>query len=192
MNARRAAARIRIPRQGRIELQVKPGKAAEFALKLRIPYWSDNSRIAVNGERVKGVKAGSYLKIDRKWKRDDRVDIELDMALHYWAGEKECRNRVSIYRGPILLTYDRWLNEIDPKEIPTLDAQGLKGRPTDGDDWLPTIVDLEFKGKSGRKVRLCDFASTGEGGSPYISWLKVMNVPRTPFSRENPLRSGRK
>ena len=50
---------------------------------------------------------------------------------------------------------------------------------------------LEFKGEDGRKVRLCDFGSAGEGGTPYASWLKVDNVEKTPFSRDNPLRSGR-
>ncbi len=180
-----------LPRQGRIALRVNPSQAAEFALKLRIPYWSGDSQVQVNGERVNGVEAGSYLKIDRKWKCGDRVEIELDMSLHYWAGEEECGGRASIYRGPILLTYDRRLNEMDPEKIPVLDAKGLTGDLVDGEGWLPTIVNLELAGKDGGKVRLCDFASAGEGGTPYVSWLKVDGVSMTPFSRENPLRSGR-
>jgi uncharacterized protein len=179
------------PRKGKIGIEVKPSKAAEFALKLRIPYWSARTRVAINGERVKGVKAGTYLAIERKWKRGDRVELDLDMSFHYWKGEKECQDRASIYRGPVLLTYDRRLNEIDPKEIPTLDAKGLKGRLVEGKGWLPTVVEMEFKGEGGKKVRLCDFASAGEGGTPYVSWLKMKNVSGAPFSAGNPLRSGR-
>ena len=179
------------PRQGMIALRVKPSKAAEFVLKLRIPYWSDNTRVRVNGEQVNGTKAGSYLQIDRKWKRGDQVEVELDMSFHYWAGEQECRNRASIYRGPVLLTYDRRLNEMDPGKVPALNARELKGELVDGGGWLPTVVDLELAGKDGRKVQLCDFASAGEGGSPFVSWLKVDGVAKTAYSRENPLRTGR-
>ena len=70
-------------------------------------------------------------------------------------------------------------------------AKGLKGKLVDGNGWLPTVVEMEFEGKNGQKLRLCDFASAGEGGTPYVSWLKVKNAPSTPFSAENPLRSGR-
>ena len=179
------------PRQGKIGIEVKPSKAAAFALKLRIPYWSARSRVVVNGERVKGVKAGTYLTLERKWKRGDRVELELDMSFHYWKGEKECKNRVSVYRGPVLLTYDRRLNEMDPKEIPSLDAKGLRGKLIEGEGWLQTVVEMEFKGEGEKKIRLCDFASAGEGGTPYVTWLRVKNVAGTPYSAENPLRSGR-
>jgi len=180
------------PRRGKIAIQVRPSRGAEFALKLRVPYWSARSRAKVNGERVRGVRAGTYLVLDRKWKRGDRVELDLDMSLHYWVGEKECRNRASIFRGPILLTYDRRLNEMDPGDIPELDGRGLKGRLVEDGGWLPTIVTMDFAGGDGRRIRLCDFGSAGEGGSPYVSWLKVRNVEKTPFAADNPLRSGRR
>jgi hypothetical protein len=53
------------------------------------------------------------------------------------------------------------------------------------------IVALDFAAQDGSALRLCDFASAGEGGSPYLSWLRVDNAPQTVFSRHNPLRSGR-
>ncbi len=179
------------PRRGAIALSVRPERATKFALKLRIPYWSARTRVKVNGTPVKGVQAGRYMALERRWKKGDRVEIELDMSLHYWKGEKECRNKVSIFRGPLLLTYDRRLNDVDPGELPLLDARGLKGRLLANNGRLPTNVLLEFKGVDGRKIRLCDFGSAGEGGTPYASWLKINNVEKTPFSRGNPLRSGR-
>lgn len=179
------------PRDGRIALRVTPDKAAQFALHLRIPYWSAKTRVRLNGEALRGVQAGTYLKLDRKWKRGDKIELDLDMSLHYWAGEQECAGRTSVYRGPILLTYDRRLNEMDPDDLPELDARGLKGRLLAGKSDLPTMVLAEYPTADGRRLRLCDFASAGEGGSPYISWLKVRNAPSTPYSPANPLRSGR-
>ena len=87
----------------------------------------------------------------------------------------------------MLLTYDRRLNAVDPDEVPALDAAGLRGRLVEAE----AMVALDFTAADGSKLRLCDFASAGEGGSPYRSWLNVANAPQTPFSRENPLRSGR-
>ena len=50
---------------------------------------------------------------------------------------------------------------------------------------------MEYEAGGGEQLRLCDFASAGEAGSPYVSWLKVNNVKATRYSRSNPLRSGR-
>jgi hypothetical protein len=129
--------------------------------------------------------------LDRRWKRGDRLDIEFDFSLHFWAGERECANKVSIYRGPILLTYDRRFNEMDPDDVPALDASALEGKPVAPGDWLAPMLLLEYRGADGRPVRLCDFASAGMGGSPYRSWLEVNGVTKTEFSRTNPLRTSR-
>ena len=175
------------PRSGRVGIRVDPSRAAEFAFKLRVPYWSQRTKVRVNGAAIKKVCAGAYLTLARHWQPGDTIDIELDMSMHYWHGEKECRDKVSIFRGPVLLTYDRRLNAVDPDEVPALDAVDLRGSLVEA----AAMVALDVAAADGSKLRLCDFASAGEGGSPYRSWLRVTNAPPMPFSRENPLRSGR-
>ena len=91
------------PRDGRIALKVSPERSMKFPLKLRIPYWSANTRVQVNGQMVPEVKPGNYLVLDREWKSGDTVDVDLDMSLHYWVGERQCAEQTSIYRGPLLL-----------------------------------------------------------------------------------------
>ena len=113
------------------------------------------------------------------------------MSLHYWVGEKQCRGKSSIYRGPVLLTYDRRLNPFDPDRVPTLDARNLSSRLVANDDRWPTIVAVALTDQRRRKVRLCDFASAGAAGTPYRSWLEVTNAEKTRFTRSNPLRSSR-
>ena len=179
------------PRTGKITLNVSPSHPAQFVLKLRIPYWSSNTKVKLNGERVKSVSAATYLVLDREWKTGDKVELELDMSLHYWVGEKECEGTVSIYRGPVLLTYDRRLNTMDPDDIPALDAAAMKGRLISNKDGLPTVVLVEYTAPDGCKLRLCDFGSAGEGGSPYRSWLPVEKIGKNHFASDNPLRSGR-
>ena len=184
--------RTEYPRTGKITLNVSPSRSAQFTLKLRIPYWSAKTSAKLNGERVKSVSPATYLLLDREWKVGDKVELELDMSPHYWVGEKECEGKASIYRGPILMTYDRRLNTMDPDKIPVLNATTMKGRPDkSGKDSLPTVVRMEYTAPDGRKLQLCDFGSAGEGGSPYRSWLRVEQIEKTHFALDNPLRSGR-
>ncbi len=179
------------PRTGKIAINVSPSRPTQLVLKLRIPYWSSKTRIKLNGERVKSVPPATYLVMDREWKVGDKIELELDMSLHDWIGEKECEGKASIYRGPILLTYDRRLNTMGRDKIPTLNATAMKERLIDNKDNLPTVVLIEYTAPDGRKLWLCDFGSAGESGSPYRSWLPVEQIKKTHFASDNPLRSGR-
>jgi hypothetical protein len=93
------------PRGGRIVLHVDPRRAAKFVLKLRIPYWSEQTTVTVNGWKMP-AQAGSYCVLNRDWKRGDQVTIDLDMRLRVWTGERESAGKVSLYRGPLLLAYE--------------------------------------------------------------------------------------
>jgi DUF1680 family protein len=179
------------PRDGHIEIKVSPSEAAQFSLRLRIPYWSAKSEVKLNGETVKDVKPGNYLVLDRTWKPDDKIELILDFTLHYWVGERESDGKVSIYQGPLLLTYDRRFNAMDPANVPMLDARGLEGKVTTWSGRHVPLLLLEFAADDGRALKLCDFASAGDGGTPYSTWLRVKNVTPSPFSHTNPLRSGR-
>jgi hypothetical protein len=99
----------------------------------------------------------------------------------------------SLYRGPLLLTYDRRFNDCDPDDIPVLDLKDLQLRRMEWKGPMPAPELLvRCVGPRGLEVRLCDFASAGEGGSPYRTWLRVRNAGRArPFTRANPLRTQR-
>ena len=73
-------------------------------MKLRIPHWSNHTKVQVNDEPARNVNPGTYLDLTRDWKPGDVVTLELDVAFHLWAGERECAGRASLYRGPILLS----------------------------------------------------------------------------------------
>ena len=80
---------------------------------------------------------------------------------------------------------------MDPDDIPPLKATAMKERLIDNKDSLPTVVVVEYTALDGCKLRLCDFGSAGEGGSPYRSWLPVAQINKTSFTLDNPLHSGR-
>ena len=60
-------------------ITVKEG-GAEFAMKLRVPYWAtDGFTVKLNGKKVSGkAKPSSYVEIpSRTWKEGDKVEIEM-------------------------------------------------------------------------------------------------------------------
>lgn len=93
------------PAEGNIRLNVEVAQPVDFVLKLRIPRWSEETTVSVDGEPLSAT-AGSYLAIDRKWSGSSEVRINFDMSLRYWVGERECSGNASIYRGPLLLAYE--------------------------------------------------------------------------------------
>jgi hypothetical protein len=290
------------PRDGKVLIEVTPERPAAMVLKLRVPHWSAATAVRINGAPVPGVKPGTYLSLDRRWSPGDKVEMDLDMSPHVWAGERECAGLASIYRGPILLAarlaapamvfspewrqYGRlwatdrpgatvehtfegagvqWVGRrfddagrsrvtIDGREVavvdqygpgrdlpfswehkglaagkhtirltvmeektaesrgrfanvigftepgaaadaatgvPELDARRLAATLVTPDGGRLPIVCVGFTAADGRKVRLQDFATAGEDGAEYVSWLRVKNASPVPFSRANPLRSVR-
>ena len=167
------------PRKGEVSLFVTAPQTAVFTLKLRIPRWSSVTAVCVNGTRVNGVTSGSYLALTRRW-HDDRIEIDFDLGYHAWVGEAECAGKASLYRGPLLLTYDRRFNEMDPDDVPALDAEELDGRNVAWQGRIPPILLQEFTAADGRALCLCDFGSAGEGGTPYRSWLQIENADLLP------------
>jgi DUF1680 family protein len=164
------------------------GESENFTLRLRIPGWSKENHLSVNGKDAGPLSPGSYFSLSREWKNGDVLELTMDLSLHFWVGEKELDGKTSIYQGPILLTYDRYFNSMDPDDIPALDAHGLSGELIVWDRWLKPWMLFRFHAKDRRELCLCDFASAGASGTPYRSWLSVEGVSPVPFSRENPKR----
>lgn len=78
------------------------GKTVDFPFYLRIPAWGKQAKVTVNG-KSQAIEAGAkYIRIERKWKDGDKVELSLPMTidLKTWTANK---NSVSIQRGP--LTY---------------------------------------------------------------------------------------
>ena len=74
--------------------------------------------------------------------------------------------------------------------MPPLDARHLETTLLPWTEMLPPWLLLEFAGENGQAVRLCDFASAGQAGTPYRSWLDLSHAPEGDvFTQDNPLRS---
>lgn len=179
------------PADARITLRVSPTRAERFNLQLRIPSWSAQTRVSVNGEAATSAVPGSYTTVAKEWNNGDTVQIDLDLSPHYWAGERELDGKVSIYRGPILLAFDPVYNHMDPEKIPELNARSLRLVPMAATRRIKPLVLVKAKGNDGREVILCDFATAGAYGNHYKSWLPIQNVAPVPFDPSKPVWNNR-
>jgi DUF1680 family protein len=161
------------PTQGDVTIQIGVEQATPFALHLRIPTWSRHTIVSVNGALIETVHAGSYLSLARTWHDGDRIEIALDMSLHFWFGERECEGKASLYRGPLLLAYDQRYNQVDPADLPTLDLRTLDYEAVEWQRPLAPWLLLRFQAQDGSSLYLCDFANAGMSGTEYRSWLPV-------------------
>jgi hypothetical protein len=84
-----------------IRLKLSAARAVAFPLYLRIPRWSGNPAVSVNGKPL-AVRAGplSYVVLRRRWADGDAVTLQLPMAVsvHTWSKNKDA---VSVDYGPL-------------------------------------------------------------------------------------------
>ncbi len=180
------------PRSGKILLKVTPASTEHFTLSLRIPGWSKNTTVRINGQLQQGVLPGSYLDLDREWQAGDEVVISLDMQPRFWAGEREAKGKASLYSGPVLLAYDPRFDTYDPGHIPTVDSLAVSNWKLLSENESRSVNPLllfQISLSDNRKLTLCDFASAGAGGSPYVSWLPISGLTPIAFAKNNPLRA---
>ncbi|HYK35431.1 beta-L-arabinofuranosidase domain-containing protein, partial [Alloacidobacterium sp.] len=110
---RNAAVRISeetdYPFRDKIRIAVHPDKPLAFPLQLRIPTWTEDASIRINGQLQQAPQPGSFARIDRTWKPGDTV--ELILPLEARAG-KGFNDSIAFERGPLVFSYpigEDWL-----------------------------------------------------------------------------------
>jgi DUF1680 family protein len=103
------------PVTGLVTLTVQPEEPSSFALKLRIPEWSRQTALKVNGEPVK-CQPGSYATIKRKWQANDNVTLELDLRGRIIRAPSGAPQQ-AVMRGPIVLAFDNRLTRAEDTTV---------------------------------------------------------------------------
>jgi DUF1680 family protein len=98
------------PWGGEVKLTVSPAAPSEFVVHVRIPGWSSQSVVKVNGTEIAGAQAGQYLAVHRHWSANDRIELNFDMTTHLLKANpavNEDRGRVAFQRGPIVFCMEQ-------------------------------------------------------------------------------------
>ncbi|WP_025763690.1 aceric acid hydrolase [Dyadobacter tibetensis] len=94
------------PWDGLIRVVVEAAPEEAFGMHFRIPGWSRNARLKVNGKHIEqSIISGDFVKITRRWKSGDTVELMLPMPVELIESNplvEETRNQVAVKRGPVV------------------------------------------------------------------------------------------
>lgn len=156
------------PVDGHISINVSPEKPEAFSISLRIPRFSKDSKISVNGIALDNVFCGEYIHIFREWENGDEIVIDLNMAVKLHRGahiedDPDSERYIAITRGPITLARDARVSADVGGEVSLrLDAEGLPilHEAEKPDFRVQCAWDAETA--DGGVIRLIDYASAGK------------------------------
>ena len=165
-----------------VKFKVKPEETETFTLALRIPAWSEQNALSINGKRSTiEIKPGTYLRVHRKWTQGDTIELKLDLRGRI-ISEPTGKNFIALARGPIVLA-------LDSRLCPEKPTTALKVKPSEGAYVTLTpnpqaaakagvrlAQNAIFTAKDGSEHTLtfCDYASAGntwDDKSLYRVWL---------------------
>ncbi|HSS13947.1 MAG TPA: glycoside hydrolase family 127 protein [Rhizomicrobium sp.] len=94
----------RFPEEAGTQLVLERAPAAPFAINLRIPSWTtEGARLLVNGKPVDiAPTPGTYMRIQRAWKKGDRIELQMPMALNRESFADNPSLQAVLY-GPLVL-----------------------------------------------------------------------------------------
>ncbi len=122
-----------------VNFVIEKGKAF-FPFYLRIPSWTSQAEVYVNGQKQNIAPiAGKYYRITKEWKKGDRVTLKFPMSLRLrqWQVNK---NSVSVDYGPLTLSLkinERYVQR-DSKETAIGDSKWQKN--ADASQWPTTEI----------------------------------------------------
>jgi len=180
------------PVSGIIEIIVTPEKPESFIIAFRIPEWSSNTKMTINGNTISELIPGTYKKINRTWNKSDKIVLSLDMTGRLI----KMNGYQAILRGPVVLARDsRFGDGFIYESAEIKEKNGVvelfpSAKKTEN-VWMsftaPLILgtDLEGEFRNPLQVNFCDFASAGNSwgeDSRYRVWIpKTLNVMKTEY-----------
>jgi uncharacterized protein len=180
------------PVSDKIEIVINPEKSESFTMAFRIPEWSENTVLMINGSEVAGITPGTYKRITRTWNKLDKVVLKMDLT-----GKLVTLNGYqAILRGPVLLARDARFNDgfiyesaVVKEKDGKVDLSASSKKPSG--IWMsftaPLILgtDLEGEFRNPVNVNFCDFASAGNTwgeDSRYRVWIpQTLNVMKADY-----------
>ena len=187
------------PWNGRVRVVVVSVPKGRWSLVLRVPHWADYPSVRVNGEQLPGAVVDGWLPIERDWKPNDEVVLDLPLEPRFTRADPRVdadRGLVALERGPLVYCIEavdhpgQRLDDlvIDPHSAPELAGSvgqlgpvptlrlGATRRSRSQDSWWPyTAVSSSPESSAGSTtltaVPYYAWGNRGEG--PMRVWLRA-------------------
>jgi len=180
------------PVSDKIEINITPEKSESFTMAFRIPEWSQNTEMTINGTTVSGIEAGTYKKVTRIWNKTDKIVLKLDLT-----GRLITLNGCqAIIRGPVVLARDTRFGDgfiyesaVVKNKSGKVDLIPSVKKPAN--IWMsftaPLLLGTDLEGyfSNTLQINFCDFASAGntwDEDSRYLVWIpQTLNVMKADY-----------
>lgn len=182
----------RYPWDGQVSIKVGADKDTEFALKLRVPGWSQNQpvpsdlyrfmdknsapvTIKINGIASEVDIVDGYATINRSWKMGDEVSLYLPMPVRRLLAHPEVEEdqyKVALQRGPIVYCLEGQ-DQSDERVINMLMDINAPVRSSFKDTLLGGIQTINFKGalyQKTKQARGLQQSPLSLQAIPYYAW----------------------
>jgi DUF1680 family protein len=97
------------PYDKKVNIKINNSEPVEAKVRIRIPSWAiKKMAVIVNGKTAGTGKPGSYLTLNRQWKKGDLISFSLPAGLKttkYEGLEDAYRGRYALEYGPVLMAY---------------------------------------------------------------------------------------
>jgi uncharacterized protein len=179
------------PWDGDIQVSVTPEKSEAFEVRVRIPGWAVNKpipsdlytfedankeqpKIFLNDKPVALTLQQGYIVFNRKWKKGDRIRIQLPMPIRRIAANAKVeadKDKLAIQRGPLVYCAE-WPDSKDSRVLnlvlPTTASLTGSFKP----DMLKGIYEIDGAGKSASRVSPTETKTTDTELKliPYYAW----------------------
>ena len=90
------------PAEESTSLIITPEKARKFTVSIRVPEWTENMVVKVNGKEVDAAQDGGFMKVSRKWAAGDKIEVSLPMSIRAISLPDKSDNYSFMY-GPVVL-----------------------------------------------------------------------------------------
>ena len=81
------------PWNGRVKIKLGLDKNRTFSIFLRVPKWSINTKLMVNGKKYyNSLTPGKYLEIIRNWINNDEIDLDFEMVPQLLESDPRIKN----------------------------------------------------------------------------------------------------
>ena len=182
----RLSQKTEYPWSGEIEISTRT--AGDYALMLRIPCWAQNRpvpgtlysyadgkdaawNVAVNGMSVNCAVEDGYCRVERKWKKGDKVTVSLDMKPRTVVADtrvKDLEGMIAVECGPVVYCAESVDNEGRNVFMEPMDAcpEFTTGSAEIGGVKVGTV-------NAGGRINLIPYyAWNHRGGSDMTVWLR--------------------
>jgi uncharacterized protein len=190
--------RTAYPADGAITMTLRLKTAQRMTLCLRVPGWSQNTFVRINGGAVQAEDAAhidGYLHITREWRNGDVLTLDLDMSPQLLSANPlvpQTLGRAALQRGPLVYCFEQadngarldalligaeteWREQpLKQRAVPVLSAAGTRVS-TEWGDALYHAGAPAFEAAKITAVPYCDWDNRGQGEMRV--WMRIGQTP---------------